>query len=133
MTINELKQAIAKEKPRSAWGRGVKGYAEGLAEELEEAIQGGYFAEDKLTDRAALKEQMLNGADSWSQYSWGGSAWIYDSDIAERLCSPSEYKRSREGERRPNSREEWLDVQARALQQAANMIMRLSGARRAQK
>ena len=128
MTINELRQAIENEKPRSAWGRGVKGYAEGLAEELEEAIQGGYFAEDKLTDRAALKEQMLNGADSWSQYSWGGSALIYDGDIAERLCSPSEYKRSREGERRPNSREEWLDVQARALSQAANMILRLARA-----
>ena len=125
MTINELKQAIANEKPRSAWGRGVKGYAEGLAEELEEAIQGGYFAEDKLTDRAALKEQMLSGADNWSQYSYGGSALIYDGDIAERLCSPSEYKRSREGERRPNSREEWLDVQARALNQAAHMILRL--------
>ena len=39
MTINELKQAIANEKPSSAWGRGVKGYAEGLAEELKEAIQ----------------------------------------------------------------------------------------------
>ena len=128
MTINELKQAIAKEKPRSAWGRGVKGYAEGLAEELKEAIQGGYFAEEKLTDRAALKEQMLNGAKGWSQYSWGGSAWIYDSDIAERLCSPSELKKTRNGERRPNSREEWLDVQARALRQAANMIMRLARA-----
>ena len=126
MTINELKQAIANEKPRSAWGRGVKEYAEGLAEELEEAIRGGYYAEEKLTDRAALKTQLLNGADSWSQYSYGGSALIYDGDIAERLCSPSEYKRSREGERRPNSREEWLDVQARALSQAANMIMRLA-------
>lgn len=71
---------------------------------------------------------MLNGADSWSQYSWGGSALIYDGDIAERLCSPSEYKRSREGERRPNSQEEWLDVQARALFQAANMIIRLARA-----
>ena len=129
MTINELKQAIANEKPRSAWGRGVKGYAEGLAEELEEALQGGYFAEDKLTDRAALKAQMLNGADSWSQYSWGGSAWIYDSDIAERLCSPSELKKTNGGERRPNSREEWLDVQARALNQAANMIIRLAKGR----
>lgn len=126
MTINELKQAIANEKPRSAWGRGVKEYAEGLTEELAEAIRGGYYTEDKLTDRAALKEQLLNGAKDWSQYSWGGSALIYDGDIAERLCSPSEYKRSREGDRRPNSREEWLDVQARALSQAANMIVRLA-------
>ena len=130
MTINELKQAIANEKPRSAWGRGVKEYAKGLSEELEEAIRGGYYTEDKLTDCAALKEQLLNGAKDWSQYSWGGSALIYDGDIAERLCSPSELKKTRNGERRPNANEEWLDVQARALTQAASMIMRL--ARRAQ-
>ena len=128
MTINELKQAIANEKPSSAWGRGVKGYAEGLAEELEEAIQGGYFAAEKLTDRAALKAQMLNGARDWTEYSEGGSALIYDGDVAERLCSPSELKKTRNGERRPNSREEWLDVQARALSQAANMIIRLARA-----
>ena len=133
MTINELKQAIANEKPRSAWDKGKKLYALELIDELAEAIEGGYFDPANLADRAALKAQMLNGAGSWSQYSYGGSALIYDGDIAERLCSPSEYKRSREGERRPNSREEWLDVQARALFQAANMIIRLSGAGRAQK
>ena len=132
MTINELKQAITNEKPRSAWGRGVKEYAEELAEELEEAIQGGYFTDDKLTDRAALKAQLLNGAKDWSQYSYGGSALIYDGDIAERLCSPSELKKTKGGERRPNIREEWLDVQARALRQAANMIMRLASSEQAQ-
>ena len=132
-TIKELRAAIEAEPARSAWDKGKKLYALELLDELAEAIEGGYFDPANITDRAALKAQMLNGADSWSQYSYGGSALIYDGDIAERLCSPSEYKRSREGERRPNSREEWLDVQARALSQAANMIMRLSGARRAQK
>ena len=47
---------------------------------------------------------------------------IYDSDIAERLCTPSELKKTRNGERKPNSREEWLDVQARALRQAFSRI-----------
>lgn len=126
--IDELKRAIANERPRSAWGRGVKEYAEQLAEELEEAIQGGYFAAENITDRAALKAQMLNGAESWSQYSWGGCSLSDDGDIAERLCAPSELKKVKCGERRPNSREEWLDVQARALSQAANMIMRLARA-----
>lgn len=126
-TIKELRAAIEAEPARSAWDKGRKAYALELLDELDEAIKGGYFAEDKLTDRAALKAQMLNGADSWSQYSHGGSALIYDGDIAERLCSPSELKKTRNGERRPNGREEWLDVQARALSQAANMIIRLSG------
>lgn len=60
----------------------------------------------------------LNGSRDWSEYSWGGSALVYDGDIAAALCTPSELKKTRNGERRPNSREEWLDVQARALYQA---------------
>ena len=127
-TIKELRQAIENEPARSAWSRGVKVYAAELLDELQEAIDGGYFAAEKLTDRAALKAQLLNGARDWAEYSDGGSALIYDGDIAERLCSPSEYKRSREGERRPNSREEWLDVQARAVTHAAKMIIRLARA-----
>lgn len=129
MKINkmlELKAAINNEPARSAWDKGVKKYAEELADDLEEAILGGYYTEDKLTDRAALKEQLLNGAKNWNEYSWGGSSLIYDCDIAERLCSPSELKKTHDGERRPNSREEWLDVQARALNQAARMIIMLA-------
>jgi hypothetical protein len=127
-TIQELRAAIEAEPTRSAWDRGRKVYALELLGDLDEAIKGGYFDPANIEDRAALKAQLLNGADSWSQYSYGGSALIYDGDIAVRLCSPSEYKRSREGERRPNSREEWLDVQARALYQACNMIIRLARA-----
>jgi hypothetical protein len=65
---------------------------------------------------------LLNGAENWRAYSYGGCALIYDGDIAERLCAPSEYRKTREGERAPNSRESWLDVQARALGQAAALI-----------
>lgn len=126
MTIKELRQAIEAEPARSAWDKGRKLYALELLDEVDEAITGGYFAAENIADRDALKAQLLNGAKDWSQYSWGGSALIYDGDIAERLCSPSEYKRSREGERRPNCREEWLDVQARALGQAARMIKKLA-------
>lgn len=125
-TIQELRAAIEAEPARSAWDRGRKLYALELLDDLAEAIEGGYFDPANIEDRAALKAQMLNGADNWSQYSYGGSALIYDGDMAERLCSPSEYKRSREGERRPNAREEWLDVQARALFQAAVKIIRIA-------
>ena len=64
----------------------------------------------------------LNGAQDWEQYSWGGSALVYDGDIAAALCTPSELKKTRNGDRRPNSREEWLDVQARALRQAFRRV-----------
>lgn len=97
-------------------------YALELVEELEE--RAAYEGRNPEPGQEC-REWLLNGANDWSQYSWGGSALIYDGDIAERLCTPSELKKTRNGERRPNSREEWLDVQARALYQACNRVSRL--------
>lgn len=122
--MTKLYQSIESEKQRSAWDKGVTEYALELVEQLAEQIDGGYFDELELGNTKAVKIALLNGAADWSQYSWGGCYLIYDGDIAERLCCPSELKKTRNGERRPNSREEWLDVQARALYQAANRICR---------
>ncbi len=122
--IEKLYQSIESEKQRSAWDKGVTQYALELVEQLSEQINGGYFEELDLTESKKVRAALLNGAVDWSQYSWGGSALIYNGDIAERLCNPSELKKTRNGERRPNSREEWLDTQARALFQAANRVCR---------
>ena len=99
---------------RSAWDKGVNEYALELVETLEEVS----------CNVRLLKKALLNGADSWQEYSFGGCSLIYDSDIAERLCTPSELKRTRNGERYPNSRETWLDCQARALSQACSRVLR---------
>lgn len=122
--IEKLYRSIESEKQRSAWDKGVTQYAFELVEQLGEQINGGYFEELDLTEPKKVRAALLNGATNWSQYSWDGSALIYNGDIAERLCSPSELKKTRNGERRPNSREEWLDTQARALSQAANRVCR---------
>lgn len=122
--IEKLYQSIESEKQRSAWDKGVTQYALEMVEQLSEQINGGYFEELDLTESKKVQAALLNGAADWSQYSWGGCSLIYDSDIAERLCNPSELKKTRNGERRPNSREEWLDTQARALFQAANRVCR---------
>lgn len=115
-----MREAIEARKERSAWGRGVQAYAV----DLVETLRGRAKYEGRAPAPEEVREWLLNGARSWSEYSWGGSALIYDGDIAARLCCPSELKRTRNGERRPNSREEWLDVQARALHQAANRVIR---------
>ena len=73
-------------------------------------------------DGAELERWALNGANNWHQYSWGGCSLCYDKQIAERVCTPSELKRKHGGAYEPNSRETWLDVQARALYQACNRI-----------
>ena len=111
----------------SAWHKGVVMYADELLDELAEAICGGWVELDDMASSKLVDRALLNGAANWKEYSWGGCSLIYDSDIAERLCTPSELKKTRHGERRPNSREEWLDTQARALSQAAGMIRRNIG------
>lgn len=124
--LDKAAELIEARKNRSAWDKGVTVYALELLDGLKELAEGGdlpAYAAELLKPRALL-EKMLNGAANWKEYSWGGSALIYDGDIAERLCCPSELKRTRNGERRPNSREEWLDVQARALFQAGARVFR---------
>jgi hypothetical protein len=108
-TKQELTAAIEANKTRGAWQTAVKIYALELLEDME-----GEFSAAKL----------LNGAENWNAYSYGGSALIYDGDIAERVCSPSELKRKKGGDLAPNARESWLDCQARALSQAARLIAR---------
>ena len=124
MTINNIRMIIESQKTRSAWNKGVSEYAFELLESLDEAISGGYFAEEDLRSSSMIRYALLNGASDWGQYSWGGCSLIYNEDIAERLCTPSELKKTRYGEWRPNRNEEWLDVQARALNRAANRICR---------
>lgn len=114
--INAASAVIENKPARSAWARGVKAYALELLDNLAE------LTADKLADPAAVRAALLNGAEGWQEYSDGGCSLIYDPDIAARVCTPSGLKRTRNGERYPNSREIWLDVQARALSQAARLV-----------
>lgn len=120
--IQAVANVINATNARSAWDKGVNIYVGMLLENIEEIAN---YYEQTGKELPEINESiMLNGADDWSAYSWGGSALIYNGDIAETLCTPSELKRKKGGELKPNSREEWLDVQARALRQAARRIIR---------
>ena len=121
-TLDKVSAELKARKDRSAWGKGVTVYALELVEELKE--RAAYEGRNPEPGNEC-REWMLNGAQDWNQYSWGGASLVYDSDIAERLCTPSELKKTRHGERRPNSQEEWLDTQARALYQAYNRVSRI--------
>ena len=119
---NEVRNYIEKNcKPRSAWGKGVKGFAFDLLDNYDEYCK---YANENGEDMPELNtETLLNGASDWRAYSYGGFALIYDADIAKYLCTPSELKRTRNGEKDPNSRETWMDVQARAIYQANKLIL----------
>lgn len=104
-------------KARSCWDKGVIGYyLLDMIEKFDETCKEKEEIPDNGYEVIAL---CLNGACNWLEYSWGGCSLIYDSDIAETLCTPSELKKNHNGERRPNSKEQWLDVQARALGHAS--------------
>lgn len=120
--IDNIKNEIEERTERSAWSKGVRDYAMELLDSLVELIDGGYVDQSDLESPKLVERALLNGASDWSQYSWGGCSLAYDCDIAERLCCPSELKKTRNGERRPNANEEWLDVQARALSQACKRV-----------
>nr|DAM15149.1 MAG TPA: hypothetical protein [Caudoviricetes sp.] len=104
---------------RSAWDKAVTLYALDLLEDVQEGADN---MERLPLDGAELERWALNGASCWEQYSNGGCSICYDADIAARVCTPSELKRTDNGMNNPNSRETWLDVQARALYQACNRI-----------
>lgn len=130
--VEDARKALEARKDRSKWNKAVTEDAIGLLDTVNdvcenitrkysETTEGGHVHTlDMFKSRATLIDAMLNGAKDWSEYSWSGCALIYNSDIAEHYCTPSELKRTRGGEWRPNRNEEWLDVQARALRQAAN-------------
>lgn len=64
----------------------------------------------------------LNGAESWKEYSYGACSLICDSDIAERLCTPSELKRKDGGRLQPGRDKTWLEIQELALNTANKRI-----------
>ena len=127
--IKNLKEK--EKKARSKWGKAVLDDAQWL---LENVLEWNDWEENKEVE--LTEKYLLNGAENWNQFSWGGSALIYDGDIAEHYSTPSELKKVGFGktdmgkdvhgkqnfanyvEKRPNANEEWLDVQARALRQA---------------
>lgn len=117
MKTLDLLRKVENVKVRSAWNNGVKEYAIELLDDAASNRECECFS-----NLQELKEAILNGASDWKQYSEGGCALVYDRDIAERLCSPSELKRTKNGANNPNSRENWIQCQARALFQAWQMI-----------
>lgn len=116
---NTIRAELNASHDRSAWDKAVTLYALDLLEDIQ------WYANDAERlplDGAELEKWALNGASCWEQYSNGGCSICYNADIAARVCTPSELKRKHGGAYEPNSRETWLDVQARALYQAYNRI-----------
>lgn len=115
--VEIIREELEARKDRSAWNKGVTIYALELLDNIDDP--------EEIVNEDLLSKALLNGASCWEQYSYGGCSLIYNGDIAQRLCNATELKKTHNGERHPNSRENWLDCQARALFQAENRIREL--------
>lgn len=114
MKVIDIKSVIESlPAERSAWRRGVRQYAMDLIEDLPDF---------KDLNPENCREVLLNGAVSWKVWAYCGCGLVYDCYIAERLCTPSELRKKRGGKLEPSSHESWLDVEARAVGQAAAAI-----------
>lgn len=118
--VNEIRGRLEAVKTRSCWDRSVKGFALDLLESYENICE--YCEHNGQPIPELNEETLLNGADDWNAYCYGGCALIYDGDIAKNLCTPSELKRTDNGNKAPNDREGWQDVQARAYYQAFRLL-----------
>ena len=116
---NELRKLVEEIPNTSAWKRGVKEYTDELLDNLEEKAQ---INERLPRNEKELKEWMLNGAMDCKDYSYTYCSLKYDSQIAERLCTPSEFRKKDGGRIRPNRYETWLDEQSKALNHACLRI-----------
>lgn len=122
VNITKTIEKIEGLKFRSTWQKAVQEDASWLLEEIMDRHDN--VVNDTMTFKSmeGFENVLRMGADTWKDFSEGGGALIYNGDIAEHYCTPSELKKTHNGERKPNSRESWLDVQARAFWQAALLI-----------
>jgi hypothetical protein len=140
INLNSLISELTKEKARSYWSRAVKSDAIDMIERVlsdSDNVVNGVFSGSlseflaSCVNHVGIVTDKIESVYSCMPYikeaSHGGNWLIYNDDIAEHYCTPSELKKvtHKDGTIRDhaNTREDWLDVQARAHYQALRRIM----------
>ena len=112
-----VENAVKLRNPVSQWEKGVLSMVDIIL----------YTCDDDfvITSVTNLKKHCLNGADNWSQYSYGGNALIYNCDIVECFYTKSQRKRFYFDDGRCRDTDLFnnlLEVQTRALCRAWYII-----------
>ena len=100
---------------RSKWEKGIEFYAHFLAKKLND--------DNYLPENIEVKDIfniLLNNAENWHQFAWGGCGLAYNGAIANTLLTPSQRKRvTQEGTFNGNH---LLDLEAHALKYASARV-----------
>ena len=131
MNIKELKNKLEEEekKARGTYQKALYKYAFELVDNIADNYRTTADELEHLENITNLKERALNGAENWTQYSWGGCSLCYNYDILKRLFCKSIVKKYENADSVRGHH--LLDWQAAALSRAfgkINFIIKLSKA-----
>ena len=116
---NELRMLVEEIPNTSAQKRGIKKYTDELLDNLEEMAR---IYKRLPKDENELERWLLKGAMNWENYSYRGYSLKFNRQIAERLCTPSEFNRKDGGRIAPSRHDKWFNEQAKALNYACLRI-----------
>ena len=116
---NELRMLVEEIPNTSAYKRGIKKYTDELLDNLEEMAR---IYKRLPKDENELESWLLKGAMNWENYSYRGYSLKCSRQMAERLCTPSEFKRKDGGRIAPSRHDNWFNEQAKALNYACLRI-----------
>ena len=109
---NELRKLVEEIPNTSAYKRGIKKYTDELLDNLEEMAR---IYKRLPKDENELESWLLKGARNWGDYSYRGYSLKSNKQIAERLCTPSEFRKKDGGRLAPSRYKTWFDEQSEAL------------------
>lgn len=125
-TLKDVMEKLSPEPGLSAWDYGVRRYACDLIQTWADCNNGCIWDEiSKIRGDSILRlteKDLLLGAEDWKQYS-DSCSLIYNEDICRRLYDKAVRKGTGNENFPPDDRENWLDLQAKALQEAAGLIL----------
>ena len=116
---NELRMLVEEIPNTSAYKRKKKKNTDELLDNLEEMAR---IYKRLPKDENELERWLLKGAMNWENYSYRGYSLKFNRQIAERLCTPSEFKRKDGGRIAPSRHDNWFNEQAKALNYACLRI-----------
>ena len=101
-------------------------------EVLDSVATNGDDENRELWTQDKLRDLLLNGAFDyykpydeqahWKRYSEGGCSLIWNIEIAQRVCTPNQYKKLEDKINSGDDTHDWIMIQARCLFDAAQLI-----------